>query len=67
MSGHPRYVLSDTTVVWDGVSTFVRKGPIADVAPGSALETAYGGPSNLSGIINAAGDPEDADHAAQGN
>lgn len=66
MAGHPRMVLTDTTVVWDGETTFVRHGTIADIPPGSALETAYGGPGNLA-PVPPTGDPEDADHAAQGN
>jgi hypothetical protein len=44
-------VLTDITVIWDGGSTFVRKGTVVDIAPGSALETAYGGLGNLSAVI----------------
>ena len=50
MAGHPRMVLTDTMVTWDGGTFRVRRGTIADVAPGSALETAYGGSSNLSAV-----------------
>ena len=42
MAANPRMLAVDTTVVWDGVSTFVPKGTIVDVPAGSALETAYG-------------------------
>ena len=66
MAGHPRTVLTDTYVTWDGETEFVKKGTIADIQPGSQLEIAYGGPSNLSGVITT-GDPEDADRAAQAN
>jgi hypothetical protein len=66
MAGHPRMVLTDTEVTWDGVTTFVRHGTIVDIAPGSSLETAYGGSGNLSAVITT-GDPESADRAAQGN
>lgn len=57
MSQFPRRVLTDTTVSWDhhangaGRSTFARHGTVVDVVPGSALEQAYGGPQNLSGVI----------------
>jgi hypothetical protein len=30
-----------------GTTTFVREGSMVDIVPGSALEQAYGGPSNL--------------------
>ena len=63
MSGHPRIVLTDTDVSWDGNTTFVRHGTIVDIVPGSALETAYGGSSNLSAVITT-GDPESASKAA---
>lgn len=66
MAGHPRMVLTDVSVTWDGATEFVRHGSVVDVAAGGALETAYGGSGNLSAVI-ATGDPEDADHAAQGN
>jgi hypothetical protein len=57
MSQFPQRVLTDVTVVWDKhangapVTTFVRHGTVADLVPGSALAGAYGGPSNLSGVI----------------
>jgi hypothetical protein len=67
MAGHPRYVLTDTEVTWDGATEFVRHGTIVDIAdPASPLGLAYGGAANLSAVI-VTGDPEDADHAAQGN
>jgi hypothetical protein len=57
MSQFPRRVLTDTSVSWDphanGAprSTFTRHGTVVDVVPGSALEAAYGGTGNLSGVI----------------
>jgi hypothetical protein len=67
MSGHPRTVLTDIYVTWDGETEFVRHGTVADIAdPASPLGLAYGGAANLSAVI-VTGDPEDADHAAQGN
>ena len=57
MSQYPQRVLTDILVTWDkhanGVplTTFVRHGTVADLVPGSALSLAYGGPSNLSGVI----------------
>lgn len=66
MAGRPRIVLTDVSVTWDGESTFVRHGTVVDIAdPASALGLAYGGAANLGPVINAGGDPEDADHAAQ--
>ena len=37
-----RVVASDTTVSWDGDDIFVKKGTLESIAPGSALEDAYG-------------------------
>lgn len=51
MSSYPRIVQSDTWVTWGGNRTFVRRRTMVDVKPGSALETAYGGPSNLSAVV----------------
>lgn len=57
MSQYPQRVLTDVTVTWDGhangapVTTFVRHGTVADLVPGSALASAYGGSGNLSGVI----------------
>jgi hypothetical protein len=57
MSQFPQRILSDVSVTWDkhasGVplTTFVRRGTVADLIPGSALSLAYGGPGNLSGVI----------------
>jgi hypothetical protein len=57
MSQCPQRVLTDTVVIWDRhasgvpVTTFVRHGTVADITPGSALASAYGGPGNLSGVI----------------
>ncbi len=75
MSQYPRIVLSDTTVFWDphanGAlrSTFVRRGTLADIKPGSALETAYGGPGNLSAVLPASktGDEACLDKSALSN
>jgi hypothetical protein len=47
MAANPRVVATDITVNWDGGTTFVRRGTVVDIPAGSALETAYGGPSNL--------------------
>lgn len=47
MAANPRLVASDTPVVWDGVTTLVRKGTIVDIPAGGPLETAYGGSGNL--------------------
>ena len=57
MSQFPQRVLADVVVTWDkhanGVplTTFVRRGTVADLVPGSALSSAYGGAGNLSGVI----------------
>jgi hypothetical protein len=57
MSQYPQRVLSDTVVTWDShangvpVTTFVKRGTVADIVPGSALADAYGGTGNLSGVI----------------
>jgi hypothetical protein len=57
MSQCPQRVLTDVTVTWDAhangapVTTFVRHGTVADIAPGSALAGVYGGSGNLSGVI----------------
>ena len=57
MSQNPQRVLSDIEVTWDAhangvpVTTFVRHGTVADLVPGSALASAYGGSGNLSGVI----------------
>jgi hypothetical protein len=54
MSANPRRVLSDVTLFWPPGNTtvplHVRKGTMIDIPPGSALETAYGGPSNLQAV-----------------
>jgi hypothetical protein len=47
MALNPRRVNTNTTVTWDGVTFQVVRGTIIDCAPGSALETAYGGAGNL--------------------
>ena len=75
MSRFPRRVLTDTSVSWDphasGAerSTFTRHGTVADVEPGSALEAAYGGSGNLSGVIPVAarGDEACCSHVAVSN
>ncbi len=57
MSQYPQRVLTDIQVPWDAHangaarSTFTRHGSVADIQPGSALEAAYGGTGNLSGVI----------------
>jgi hypothetical protein len=57
MSAYPQRVLTDVVVTWDShadgtpVTTFVRHGTVADIKPGTALASAYGGPGNLSGVI----------------
>ncbi len=54
MSANPRVVLADVYVKWGVPSQpplFTRHGTVADIPLGSALEVAYGGPSNLSGIV----------------
>jgi hypothetical protein len=66
VSAGPYVVKSDTSVVWDGNTTFVRRGTVVEIDPASALGTAYGGPSNLDPLrANETGD--DADHADLGN
>ncbi|MDQ2874945.1 MAG: hypothetical protein M3Y33_09200 [Actinomycetota bacterium] len=68
MSANPRVVMQDTQVSWEGTTTFVRRGTIVDAAPGSQLEAAYGGPSNLRSLSpDAGGDPESASRAAESN
>jgi hypothetical protein len=51
MSANPRRVLTDIQLYWPPGNTtvplYVRKGSLVDIPPGSQLETAYGGPSNL--------------------
>lgn len=65
MASNPRVVATDINVVWDGAVTFVRKGTIVDIPAGGALETAYGGPSNLISIGSTAmttgGDPGESE------
>ena len=65
MSQFPRRVLSLTLVTWDGRSVFVRPGTVADIKPGTALETAYGGPGNLGALP--AGDPQNLDKSGLTN
>jgi hypothetical protein len=50
MAANPRIVVSDVNVSWDGGTTTIPKGTIVDIPAGSALEAAYGGPSNLTSI-----------------
>jgi hypothetical protein len=54
MSQNPRRVLADIELLWPPGNTlfpiYVRKGSLVDAAPGSALETAYGGPGNLQAV-----------------
>lgn len=75
MSQYPRRVLTDTEVTWDGHAngaqraTFTRRETLVDIAPGSALEVAYGGSANLSGVVPAdqRGEGATFDHAAVTN
>jgi hypothetical protein len=75
MSQCPQRVLADVTVAWDPHAsgaqraTFVRRGTVADITPGSALSAAYGGPGNLSGVIplGQRGDETCMDHIAVTN
>jgi len=53
VSQYPRRVLSTGYITWPpgaSVPTHVRAGSIVDIPPGSALEAAYGGPSNLQDV-----------------
>lgn len=63
MSQYPHFVLAGVTVDRDGGRTFVKAGSVADVAPGSELESAYGGAGNLSAVIPA-GSPSSSPEAA---
>jgi hypothetical protein len=75
MSQYPQRVLTDTIVAWDphangaARSTFTRHGTVIDIVPGSALEQAYGGTGNLSGVIppSRRGDEPGVDHVAVSN
>jgi len=75
MSQYPQRVLTDVSVVWDKhangvpVTTFVRHGTVADIVPGSALASAYGGSGNLSGVIPVSqrGNAACLSHAAASN
>jgi hypothetical protein len=53
VSQYPRIVLTDVWVYWDAPpqGIFVRHGTVVDIPPGSKLETAYGGPGNLSAVV----------------
>lgn len=50
MALNPRMVNTDTDVIWDGGIFHATGGTVADIPPGSALETAYGGPGNLTDL-----------------
>lgn len=71
MSANPRIVLTSTWVgppnAFQPGSYFARAGTVVDITPGSALETAYGGPGNLGPIPAIQGDPTTVDHATLGN
>jgi hypothetical protein len=75
MSQYPQRVLTDAVVTWDAhangvpVTTFVKHGTVADLVPGSPLAAAYGGSSNLSGVIalSQRGNESCVDHAAVSN
>jgi hypothetical protein len=63
MSQYPRHALAGVMVDHDAAPTFVKDGSVVDIQPGSVLEAAYGGPSNLSAVIPA-GDPSRSSEAA---
>jgi hypothetical protein len=42
-----RMVIADTDVAWDGAVQHVPAGTLVAIEPGSVLEAAYGGASNL--------------------
>jgi hypothetical protein len=70
MSAHPRRVLSDVLVTWGEPGSpphHIRKGTILDILPGSALETAYGGPSNLQNVPTNSGSPDTLDKSCLAN
>jgi hypothetical protein len=76
MSQYPRRILADTWVAWTRPNfpgstptlVFVRRGTVADIPPGSALEGLYGGPGNLSAVIPAQHGQDDMlSHAAVSN
>jgi hypothetical protein len=51
VSQFPRIVLSGLNVPWPSASyPICKSGTIVDIKPGSALETAYGGASNLAAL-----------------
>jgi hypothetical protein len=56
-------VLVSVAVSCDGGQTFARRGTVAGIVPGSQLEEAYGGTSNLSAVIPV-GDPKRSPEAA---
>lgn len=41
-----RVVQADTTVTWDVGTRFAARGTLVLIAPGSAMEAAYGGAGN---------------------
>jgi hypothetical protein len=64
----PRILTNDTYLVWDNGTSFVKKGTMVGVAPGSALETAYGGSGNLRTLTaGELGNPECSDRSIQHN
>ena len=50
MALNPRMVVSDIDVSWGGGMFHVLRGTIIDCPPGSSMETAYGGASNLADL-----------------
>jgi hypothetical protein len=59
-----RRVLSTLYVTWPpraSVPTHVRAGSVVSIPPGSALEAAYGGPSNLQDVTADLGSPDTLD------
>jgi len=47
MAANPAVVITTIDVPWDGGTARVMAGQVVDIPPGSALEAAYGGSSNL--------------------
>ena len=52
MSQYPRIVLTGLNVPWPSSQypVWIKAGTIVDIKPGTALETAYGGSSNLANL-----------------
>jgi hypothetical protein len=71
VSAHPRRVLADIDLLWPPGNTtvplHVRRGSLVDIPPGSALETAYGGPGNLEAVTANLGSADTLSKAWLGN